>query len=128
MNKEVENWHRSSQYDFEAAGGMLSTSHYVYVVFLCHLAIEKMLKAVIAQQTRKAPPKTHNLRLLLDKAQLRPPNDMLTFISELTEASVATRYPLDFEAASESYTKTVAENCLSRTEEVLEWTEKSLKQ
>ena len=128
MNKEVENWRRSSHYDFEAAGGMLSTGHYVYVVFLCHLAIEKMLKAVIAQQIRKAPPKTHNLRLLLDKAQLRPPNDMLTFISELTEASVATRYPLDFQAASESYTQEVAQNCLDRTRKVLEWIETSLKQ
>lgn len=65
MRKEVENWYRSSRYDFEVAGEMMRAGRYIYVIFFCHLAVEKMLKAVVENVTGETPPKTHSLPLLL---------------------------------------------------------------
>ena len=44
---------------------MLKTGRYVYVVFMCHIAIEKLLKAIVAEITDKTPQK--ELKIVLDR-------------------------------------------------------------
>ncbi len=127
MRKEVENWYKSAKYDLEVAEEVFHTGRYIYVVFFCHLAVEKMLKAVVEKVTGKTPPRTHNLVILLKQAALQPPRDMLKFMGELSETSVATRYPLDFESTAESYTQSAAESCLKQAKEALKWIEAFLK-
>ncbi len=51
MRKETENWLQMAEYDFKTAECMFKAGRYVYVVFMCHLAIEKMLKAVVSEAT-----------------------------------------------------------------------------
>jgi HEPN domain-containing protein len=123
VRKEVESWRKSSLYDLEAAKDMFTAGRHVYVIFFCHLSVEKMLKAVVAKVTGNTPTRTHNLLLLKKMAHLEPSKEMMKFIGELSETSIATRYPLDFGEAAESYTRDVAEVCLAKTNEVLEWME-----
>ena len=40
---------------------MFKTGRYLYVIFLCHMSIEKMLKAIVAQSQERHPPYTHDL-------------------------------------------------------------------
>jgi len=47
MRKETKNWLDTAKYDITTAQHMLNTGRYIYVIFMCHLAIEKILKAVI---------------------------------------------------------------------------------
>lgn len=62
MRSDTKNWMLSSEYDLETARHMFKTGRYIYVIFMCHLAIEKMLKAIVTEETRKIPPKIHNLK------------------------------------------------------------------
>ncbi|RMG95388.1 MAG: HEPN domain-containing protein [Chloroflexi bacterium] len=48
---DTANWVASSLYDLETAEQMLITKRYLYVIFMCHLALEKMLKAHVSQVT-----------------------------------------------------------------------------
>ena len=48
MKKEVKNWLDSAKYDLETAEHMFNTGRYVYTIFMCHLALEKILKAKIS--------------------------------------------------------------------------------
>ncbi len=41
LKKTTANWIATSRYDSESAQHMLKTGRYIYVIFLCHLAIEK---------------------------------------------------------------------------------------
>ncbi|MCL2225121.1 MAG: HEPN domain-containing protein [Defluviitaleaceae bacterium] len=52
--------------DIETAKALLKTGRYLYVGFMCHQAIEKSLKAVIARACAEGeiPPKIHNLTRL----------------------------------------------------------------
>jgi len=68
MNKEVRNWLNSAEYDLETAEHMFKTERYIYTVFMCHLCIEKILKAKIEEITNKTPPKTHDLEYLISQA------------------------------------------------------------
>jgi HEPN domain-containing protein len=61
MRPEAGEWLKQAEYDLETAEAMWKAGRYVYTVFMCHLAIEKGLKAVIAERTGTIPPKIHNL-------------------------------------------------------------------
>src|SRR5438034_10717590 len=52
-------------YDLDTAEAMLKSRRHLYVVFMCHLAIEKTLKAVYAETRSRMPPRTHDLLYLV---------------------------------------------------------------
>ena len=65
MKKEVKNWLDSAKYDMETPGTCSVPADTIYTIFMCHLAIEKALKAKVEEITGETPPKTHNLRCLM---------------------------------------------------------------
>lgn len=62
-----------------------------------HTTMDKASKAKVEEITGETPPKTHNLRYLLQLARLEPDEKVFEFISELSDVSIVTRYPEDFE-------------------------------
>ena len=127
MERQIKNWLDSAQYDLETAEHMLQTGRYLYTVFLCHLAVEKTLKAKVREATGRTPPKTHDLIGLLKLSELAPPGELLDFLGKLNNASVATRYPEDFSETVRVYTEDVAEEYLKRSGEVVRWITRQLK-
>lgn len=132
MKNEVENWLNSAQYDLETAEHLFIAGRYIYTIFMCHLALEKVLKAKVQEVTNKIPPKTHNLRYLVKLGSLKVPEDipedMFEFLSKLSDVSIPTRYPQDFKKLVEAYNEGVTRSYLNRTKEVFEWMGKLLKQ
>ncbi|MEW6227780.1 MAG: HEPN domain-containing protein, partial [Bacillota bacterium] len=47
------------------------TRRYLYAIFMCQLAIEKGLKAVVVARTGRLAPKTHNLTYLAELGQVQ---------------------------------------------------------
>jgi len=121
MKKEVKNWLDSADYDLVTAEHMFKTGRYIYTVFMCHLALEKVLKAKVEEVTGKTPPKTHNLRYLIKLSGLELPEEMFNFLSKLSDVSVPTRYPEDFAKLVETYDKKMAETYLAKTKEAFQW-------
>jgi HEPN domain-containing protein len=88
----ISNWIKSSNYDIKTAEHMFATGRYVYVVFMCHLAVEKLLKALYEATHEKVPPKTHNLIYLSNAVRLEIPENLLQTIESLNDLSVVTKY------------------------------------
>lgn len=65
MRKDTINWIALAEYDLETAQHMLTTGRFLYVVFMCHLSLEKMLKAHVTETTKSIPVKTHDLIYLI---------------------------------------------------------------
>lgn len=120
MNKETKNWLAMVDYDLTTAEQMLKSGRYVYVIFMCHLAIEKALKAIVTEETKKVPPKTHDLIYLTNAGKIKLSDDLLDFVGIINNAGVITRYPEDLAILVLSYPKDVAKRYLERTEEVVE--------
>jgi hypothetical protein len=53
MLQATENWLVQVDYDLATAEHMLHAGRYIYVVFMCHLALEKMLKALEKELQRR---------------------------------------------------------------------------
>ena len=124
MRSDTRNWIALAEYDLETARHMLKTGRNLYVIFLCHLALEKMLKALVTEITQTVPFKTHDLILLLKKGGLELPQDYLEFIGKINSASIPTRYPEDLERALKVYPKSVARDYLKQTTEIVQWLKK----
>lgn len=121
MRKDTKNWLALADYDIETARHMLATERYLYVVFLCHLALEKILKAHVAEVTQDVPIKTHDLIYLIKKCKLEIPDNYLDFIGKINTASIPTRYPDDLQRSLKEYPKSVAKDYLDQTIELLKW-------
>jgi HEPN domain-containing protein len=126
MKKEVKNWLSSAEYDLETAEHMLNTGRYIYTVFMCHLSIEKGLKAKIAEITNKTPPKTHDLKYLMGLTELNPSEKTDKFVAEISNLSVVTRYPSDFQKMKKDFSRKRVKIILIKTKEVFQWIKKSI--
>lgn len=126
VKKAIKNWVDSAQYDIETAGHMFKTGRYIYTVFMCHLGLEKILKAKTEQETGKMPPKTHDLEHLVKMAQLIPPEEMENFIAEISNLSIVTRYPSDFRRMLKDFSRKKTELILKKTKEAFQWIRKSI--
>ena len=119
MKPEAANWLATSEYDLETARAMLRTGRRIYVVFMCHLAVEKALKALVVEAQGSEPPRIHDLERLSALAGVTLDQALADFVGELNDASVATRYPNELNRALMQYPKSTAARYLQRTEEVL---------
>jgi len=121
VNSETRNWLASAEYDLQTARDMLKSGRYLYVVFMCHLAIEKTLEALVCEATSAAPPRIHDLERLSQLAGVALAPRLEQFIAELTDASITTRYPEDLARMVSKYPESVASSYMQRTEEVTSW-------
>ncbi|OQY82150.1 MAG: hypothetical protein B6D41_18590 [Chloroflexi bacterium UTCFX4] len=121
LRADTQNWIAMSDYDIGTAEHMLNTGRYLYVIFMCHLALEKMLKAHVTEATKEIPRKTHDLLHLVNKAKLDVPRAYLDFIGKINSASIPTRYPEDLNKMLKLFPKPVADDYLKLTKEVIAW-------
>ena len=121
MKKATRNWIATSEYDIETAEHMLKSGRYVYVVFMCHLSVEKLLKGLVAETQEDLPPKTHNLRYLVKLSKIEIPEEHATILDVLNTASIPTRYPEDMEKLLKKFSKEVVKNYFNKTKELRKW-------
>lgn len=124
MKKATQNWIESSDYDIKTAEAMFKSKRYLYVVFMCHLATEKMLKALVSEKQSDLPPKTHDLLYLVRMANVTIPEQHQGIITLLNTASVPTRYPEDLRAIAKEYNAPKVKFYLTQTKEVSQWLRK----
>jgi HEPN domain-containing protein len=127
MDKMVLNWVKSSDYDIATAEAMLKSKRYVYVIFFCHLSLEKLLKAVVCKVTQKIAPKTHDLIFLKKLAEIEVPKEHRLLVAHLNSASIPTRYPEDISKMSRQYNQAAAKKYLKETKELRKWLKQNQK-
>src|SRR6056297_2532511 len=96
-SKNIQYWIEMSDYDLETAAAMLEKGRYLYVGFMAHQCIEKMLKAYYISETGEEPPFIHDLWRLIEKSELKTHirEQYADFIDELQPLNIEARYPRD---------------------------------
>lgn len=128
MEKIIQNWVDTSNYDIKTAEAMYRAGRYIYVVFMCHLAMEKMLKALVAKkQPEDMPPKTHNLIHLAQRVNVSPPEELRDFFQRIDNVSIVTRYPEDLQKLKKEFDKNTTRRILTDTKKIVKWLKQHLK-
>jgi HEPN domain-containing protein len=121
MSKNFQEWINQADYDYDTALLMRQSGRNFYAVFMCHMSVEKALKALLYKKTGAVPPKTHNLLLLLSTIGEKPTQTIGVFITKLNEANVATRYPEELTEMIKLYNNTITDSIITGTKEALTW-------
>ena len=123
MSQEIDfrAWLEYAEADRHSAYNAMRADDYRDVVFHCHQAAEKALKAVVVHRTGQRSPYVHNLRQLLDRvSDLLPSSDVVEAILVLNPHYRATRYPGVADDLS-FYVTQNAERLLEQMEQVFQW-------
>lgn len=128
MDKKVIYWIEMSDYDLETANAMLATSRYLYVGFMCHQTIEKILKAFWSKNLEEAPLKIHSLSRLIERTGLdgQLSDEQLDFIDRLEPLNIEARYPSYKDRLMKSLTKDYCEKLLMDTRNLQLWIKNKL--
>lgn len=123
MNDKVTYWVDMSDYDMETAQAMLATGRYLYVGFMCHQTIEKILKAYWSKLFDEPPLKIHSLSRLAEKTGLDKEmnEDQLDFIDVLEPLNIEARYPSYKERLMASLTAERCKIIITFTDELRLW-------
>ena len=87
--KPPEEWLNQADYDFVTAQTLYETGRYIYSVFMCHLSIEKTLKAFYTGKFAEVPPKAHSLVYFLKKVEIEIPDETRDFIIDTLNTIVS---------------------------------------
>jgi HEPN domain-containing protein len=130
MNEKesVEYWIGTADYDIKTAEAMLETKRFLYVGFMCHLVIEKMLKGYFVKNQKSIPPYTHNLQYLSEKSGifLELSEAQRDFFDTLQPLNIRARYP---SIKDELYKLLTEERCkllIEETKEIMIWIKNKL--
>ena len=123
MDTKVLYWIEMSDYDLETAEAMLATGRYLYVGFMCHQTIEKILKARWSNRLEELPLKIHSLSRLAERTGLDKelPEERMGFIDRLEPLNIEARYPSYKERLMKSLTKEYCKWLLAQTKDLQQW-------
>ena len=124
--KIVRYWLQASEHDLEMATSLFRTGKYDYCLFLCHLSLEKLLKALAAHALKDHPPYTHNLLYLAGKANIQISKAQIELLDQVNRFNMEARYPEDLKAFYKKANRLYAKKYLEETKEMWKWLQKKL--
>ena len=94
-NIELMNfWLESSDRDYESMIKNYETKQYTWSLFIGHLVLEKLLKALYAKlnKTNPYPPKIHNLNILAEKCNWALNENQIKILFTCNSFNISSRY------------------------------------
>ncbi|RLD43101.1 MAG: hypothetical protein DRI86_10570 [Bacteroidetes bacterium] len=91
----TKDWQYESIADLKSAKIYINKSRIIHGLFLCHLVIEKSLKAIIINISGKAAPKSHDIYQLSKKANYTFTDKDNAFVDSIIKYKIQGRYPDD---------------------------------
>ncbi len=127
-NDKIQYWSDLSNYDIDTAEAMLNTKRYLYVGFMTHQSIEKILKAYYVKIHNETAPFSHNLSYLAKKSGLyeKFTEEQKAFIDILEPMNIECRYPAHKDRLFQSLTDERCKEILKNTKELQEWIKQRL--
>lgn len=118
-------WLDIAEYDMQTAESMFNSSRYVYVVFMCQQALEKLSKGLYNFYIDDNVPRVHNISFVLnsivDTLDINIDEDTYKLFDKLAAYYIQGRYPLFKEKISQLVDEVEARDILEKSKEVFQW-------
>lgn len=116
-NEHITYWSVESDKDIVVMQSLFDNGHYTWSLFVGHLALEKMLKALYVKQVGIEVPRIHHLLKIARDCNLLLTPKHEDFLLEVTTYNLKGRYP-DYKQAFSR--KATPEFCVNRIEQIKE--------
>lgn len=124
--KAVKRWYEGALREREAAREIAQGNQYRWSLFLFHLALEKLLKAILYDRKEKIIP-THDLRRLVELAEIEVSPQYIGWLDEVTRFNMEARYEEEKFAFHKKATREYTKKWLGKCEEIFLWLEQMIK-
>ena len=122
---KYEYWLETAQYDLDTADAMLTSGRWLYVVFMCQQAAEKLEKGLYVLYIDDNVPRTHNIRAVFGKYRCMLSCDIsdefYNLFEELTAHYLNGRYTEYKDMLNTRVNERIASEFITRTKEVFAW-------
>ncbi len=118
LEQQFDYWRDGAGEDWEVAQELISKGKVRHGMFFAHLALEKMLKALVFRQTRNTPPRIHNLSRLAELAGLSLSESQSDFLADMNAFQMESRYP---DRWGPPPSREEAQSYINMGSEILEW-------
>lgn len=88
----VSYWIESSDKDFKTMIDLFETKNNSWSLFIGHLVVEKLLKALYVKQKNEYPPLIHDLRRLCEKAEIELELEQKIMLDSISRFNINARY------------------------------------
>ena len=128
MTDQINYWRELSDYDIETADAMQKGKRYLYVGFMSHQSIEKILKAYFVKINGESAPFSHSLSYIAKKAKIYEhfTEDQKRFLDMLEPMNIECRYPTHKEQLLKSLTEERCREILDNSKELQLWIKQKL--
>jgi len=126
VEKTVQYWLDGAEYDMGVAEAMYEKEKFPYALFMGHLAVEKLLKALVVKTTREHAPYTHSLSLLAEKSDINIPQKILKRLARFMEFHFEAQYPKEQKKFYKKCTKEFTSKKMNEIREVYVWLKERL--
>ncbi|MCX7884917.1 MAG: HEPN domain-containing protein [Caloramator sp.] len=89
----INYWRETADKDYNTMIHLYESKDYNWSLFLGHLVIEKLLKALYVKNVDKNVPKTHDLLRLAEKAGIETTEEQKDLFDLITTFNISVRYP-----------------------------------
>ena len=93
IQNQIKYWLDSAENDCPVAESLFNNGHYAWCLFIGHLLLEKLLKAIYVRDNQKIPPRTHDLVKLTKSTKLELTKNQEEFLFIVNDFNLEARYP-----------------------------------
>ena len=116
--KQIAFWRDGAKEDWDVARQLVDTGRTRHGLFFAHLALEKILKAIVCKQSQDLAPRLHNLSRLAELTALQLDARETEILAEMNAFHIEGRYP---ESLTKPPTKEEALSYMVGAEGVFQW-------
>ena len=119
-------WLDLVDYDLDTAEAMYQTGRWLYVAFMCHQVIEKVLKAYWCFKRDDDPPYTHNHRRIAEGTGIwnKLTEEQCDFIENMASYNIEGKYPRYKAELSKRMSPDFCRQMIDETKQIQLWIRK----
>ncbi len=123
MNQKelVHYWRVEADESLTVANHLFEKKDYSYALFFGHLAVEKIIKAIVVNNTTEDVPRSHNLLRLAKAAKIETTESQKLGLIRITAFNLESRYPDYKREFRKKCTQEFTEKEFKKINEVFSW-------
>jgi len=91
--KLAKYWQETAAYDYDTMKSLVKSRRYASSLFFGHIVLEKILKALVVNQTKAHALYTHNLILLMKISKVELNKSEIDLLKMVNDFNIEARYP-----------------------------------
>lgn len=129
MTKEeyIKYWLETAEEDWQVANHLFEKGHYSWCLFIAHLVIEKLLKALYVQNIDRDVPYIHDLTKIAKKANIEVDDEKKVILDTITTFNIAARYDDYKRKFYKKCSKEYTQKQMNKIKEIRVWLKKMIK-